>query len=149
MILPTAEDFRRNSWLELESLTDDEDLAVEQGEMSPSLRKRVIYDCDTHACLVGWGALAMGEGGVDPDEIKNPATAEFLLGVVQRLGFDLADTIGRRRVWASQIYATLTAISDAFEGVLTPNAPSYETVAAAWEAEASARGYDVDNAREI
>jgi hypothetical protein len=69
LIIPSEEDFMHDSWMN-QAIT---------GNLDYRSRKKVINSCGTQCCLVGWSALAFGEKGVLPDDIKNGATIKFLL----------------------------------------------------------------------
>ena len=126
---------------------DYSDKSLSKGEVE-TLR----YDCGTRACLVGWAALAMGEGSCIPEDLRNPATAKFLNRIIEIAGGEPV----KRRSHSSQrdfICATAYRASALFEGNREDDSLDrvvYDTLSGTearnlWMEAGESFGYDTEN----
>lgn len=161
LIIPDVEGFNHGSWVKTVD-EDNEGLQMIAGMAADNFNypnrsltteevETLRYDCGTRACLVGWTALAMGEGSCIPEDLRNPATAKFLNKIIELAGGEpvkrrnhsLIDFICTTAYRASHLFEG-TRDDDSLEGAGSGSLSSAEA-RDLWMEAGESFGYDTGN----
>lgn len=128
LLVPSKYQFEHGSYIRFDhsqTKSDDDSDAMfdanshaKSGVMDDQEREALKYHCGTSCCFVGWAALAFGEPGVEPEEIANPATVEFLNKFIEFAGRDIVhrESNGYIEDFSKFSKRVGHAASDVFEG---------------------------------